>query len=154
MSIVWTVPVPAEAHAICSPSALDSKQSICSNCKKPKDKTTKRTASTIIQSGNHTYIVDANGRAHKIIGSLSSTSTMATNSMHFLQKDDLDSIDPLVLESMCSADMDKYAHFTEYSWLTAQECLHVSVDWHKRRRNIEDLDLVAVMAAPLPTSSS
>ena len=123
--------------------------------KRPKDKTSKGPAGSIIQSGNQAYIVDADGKAHKIINSSSSTSTAATasDSTHFLQTDDISSIDPLVLDSMCTADIAEYTHIAEISWLTTQESLHASVDWHERIRNVADLDLAAVTAAPLPTSS-
>jgi len=121
--------------------------------KKPKDKSSKP-AGSIIQSGNQAYIVDANGKAHEIISSSSTTVTAtAPDSAHFLQTDDIDSIDPLVLDSMCAADVAEYAHIAEVSWLATQESLHASVDWHERRRKAEDLDLAAVTAAPLPTTS-
>ena len=120
--------------------------------KKPKDKSSKP-AGSIIQSGNQAYIIDADGKAHEIISSSSTTVTATTpDSMHFLQTDDIDSIDPLVLDSMCAADVVEYAHIAEVSWLATQESLHASVDWHERRRT-EDLDLMAVTAAPLPTTS-
>ena len=189
MTTARSVLVPAEAHVARGSSTSDSKQSICSNCKKPrhtaefcvqpnggmagksiaeaqqardakrgkkpKDKTSKGPAGSIIQSGNQAYIVDADGKAHEIINSSSSTSTAATasDSAHFLQTDDISSIDPLVLDSMCAADLAEYAHIAEISWLATQESLHASVDWHERRRNVADLDLAAVTAAPLPTSS-
>jgi len=77
--------------------------------KKPKDKSkdiSKGTAGSIIQSGNHAYIVNTAGNTHKIISSTSSmaSASTTTDSMHFLQMDDLASIDPLVLDSMCTAD--------------------------------------------------
>jgi len=72
---------------------------------------------------------------------------------HFLQMDDLDSIDLLVLESMCAADVDEYTYTAECAWLATQDSLHASVGWHERRRNIEELDLAAIMAVPLPSSS-
>ena len=123
--------------------------------KKPKDKTSKGPAGSIIQSGNQAYIVDADGKAHEIVNSSSSTFTAATasDSTHFLQTDNISSIDPLVLDSMCATDIAEYVHIAKISWLATQESLHASVDWHKRRRNMADLDLAAVTAAPLPTSS-
>ena len=54
---------------------------------------------------------------------------------------------------MCTADVEEYAHIAEYSWLMNQDSLHASVDWRERRRNVADLDLAAVTAAPLPVSS-
>jgi len=183
-----TVPVPAEAHAgQCSFS--DLKQTICSNCKKPrhtsefciqpggrmagktiveaqqacdakhgkknKDKQKEKSPTgSIIQSGNQDFIVDSNGKAHEIIGSSSITAPPSTaDTTHFLQMDDLDSIDPLVLESMCAADVDEYTYTAECAWLATQDSLHASVGWHERRRNIEELDLAAIMAVPLPSSS-
>ena len=122
--------------------------------KKPKEKSkdsttgTTGTAGSIIKSGHQAYIVDADGKAHEIVG-LSTTSSSSTDSAHFLQTDDLDSIDPLVLDSMCAADVHEYAHIAEYSWLAAQDSLHASVDWRERRRNLDDLDLAAITAAPL-----
>ena len=112
-------------------------------------------AGSIIQSGHQAFIVDADGKAHKIVSSTSSTAstTSLADTAHFLQTDTLDSIDPLVLDSMCSADVEEYAHIAEYAWLMSQDTLHASVDWCKRRRNVDDLDLMAIMAAPLPTSS-
>jgi len=187
MAITQTVPILAEAHIACSSCSSDSKQTICSNCKKPwhtsefciqpgggmagktiaeaqqahnakwgkkpKDKMSKP-AGSIIQSGNQAYIVDADGKAHEIISSSSSAPTMTTapNSMHFFQTDNISWIDPLILESMCTADFVECMHIGEISWLTTQDSLHASIDWHERRRNAEDLDLTAVMAAPLPTS--
>ncbi|KIJ99112.1 hypothetical protein K443DRAFT_181897, partial [Laccaria amethystina LaAM-08-1] len=184
MAIARTVPVPSEAHVVRAGSCNhDSKQSICSNCKKPrhtaefciqpgggmagktiaeaqqardikrgkkptkdKDKTSsKQPAGSIIQSGSQAYIVDANGQAHAIAS--------APDSAHFLQTDDLASVDPLVLDSLCDADHAEYAHIAEYSWLANQDSLHASVDWHEKRRSIDDLGLAAITAAPLPTSS-
>jgi len=83
--------------------------------KKVKDKSKEISKGTagIIQSGSHAYIVDADGNTHEIISSTSSTATISTvtvDSTHFLQTDDLDSIDPLILKSMCSADIDEYTH--------------------------------------------
>ena len=121
---------------------------------KTKEKSPKGSAGSIIQSGNQAYIVDADGKAHKIIGSTSVTMPSATtDTAHFLQTDDLDSIDPLVLDSMCAADAEEYAHIAEYAWLMNQDTLHASVNWRERRRNVADLDLAAVTAAPLPVSS-
>ena len=40
-------------------------------------------------------------------------------------------------------DIHEYVHIAEYSWLAAQDSLHASVDWHERRRSLDDLDLVA-----------
>lgn len=113
----------------------------------------KGTAGSIIQSGHQAYIVDADGKAHKIVGSTISATTSSTlsDSAHFLQMDDLDSIDPLVLDSLCTADVAEYAHIAEYSWLAAQDSLHASVDWCERRRNLDDLDFMAITAAPLST---
>ena len=187
MATARTVLVPAEAHMAHGSSSSDSKQSICSNCKKPrhtsefcvqpggsmagksvaeaqqardakrskksKEKSPKA-AGSIIQSGNQAYIVDADGKAHEIIGSSSTaTPSAAVDTAHFLQMDDLASIDPLVLDSMCAADIEEYAHIAEYTWLTSQDTLHASVDWCERRRNVDDLDLTAITAAPLPVSS-
>ena len=187
-----TVPVPAEAHIARASSTLDSKQSICSNCKKPrhtaefciqtgggmagksiseaqqardvkrgkkpKEKSKdsqKGPAGSIIQSGNQAFIVDADGKAHEIVNSTSSANTASSSvdSAHFLATDDLGSIDPLVLESMCTANIDEYAHVAEHAWLATQESLHASVDWRERRRSEDELDLVALTAAPLPTST-
>lgn len=188
MATARSVPVPAEAHVACGSYNTDSKQTICSNCKKPrhtaefciqpgggmagktvaeaqaareakrgrksKEKTSKP-AGSIIQSGNQAYIVDADGKAHEIISSSSSSTTTnnTSDSAHFLQTDDINSIDPLVLESMCAADIAEYAHIAEISWLATQDSLNTSVDWHERRRNTEDLGLAAVTAAPLPASA-
>jgi len=120
--------------------------------KKGKDKsrvTSKGTVGSIIQSGNQAFIVDADGKAHEIVNSPSSTaaSSSTVESAHFLVTDDLDSVDPLVLESMCAADIE------EYAWLATQDSFHASVDWRERRRNEDELDLAAVTAAPLPTST-
>ena len=180
-----TVPVPAEAHAARASSSSDSKQSICSNCKrprhtaefcvqtgggmagksisdaqqardakrgkKPKEKskdTPKGTAGSILQSGNQAFILDADGKAHEIVNATSSSSSSSTTeSAHFLATDDLDSVDPLVLESMCAADIE------EYAWLASQDSFHASVDWRERRRSEDELDLAATTAAPLPTST-
>ena len=109
-------------------------------------------AGSIIQSGNQAYIVDTDGKAYKIVN-YSSTVAPTSDSAHFLQTNDTSSIDPLVLDSMCAADIAEYAHIAKLSWPATQDALHASVDWHKRRRNVEDLDLMAVTAAPLPTSS-
>ena len=73
------------------------------------------------------------------------------NTAHFLQTDDLKSIDPLVLNSMCAADFEEYVHIAEYAWLMNKDTLHASIDWHERRRNVANLDLMAVTVAPLPT---
>jgi len=73
---------------------------------KAKD-TPKGTAGSIIQSGQQAYIVDTDGKAHEIVSSVpSTTSSSSTKSAHFLQTDDLASIDPLVLDSMCTVDVD------------------------------------------------
>jgi hypothetical protein len=124
--------------------------------KKSKDKphSSKGTAGSIIQSGNQAFIVDAQGKAHEIIGSSPAVPPLSTvDTAHFLQTDDLDSINPLVLDSLCSADIEEYAHIAEYAWLMSQDTLHASVDWRERRRSVDELDLVAITAAPLPTSS-
>jgi len=111
-------------------------------------------AGSIIQSGNQAFIVDADGKAHEIISSASSTTTSSSgDSAHFLVTNNLDSIDPLVIESMCTADIDEYAHITEHAWLATQDSLYASVDWRERRRNLDEMDLAAITAAPLPTST-
>jgi hypothetical protein len=69
--------------------------------KKPKDKTTKGPAGSIIQSGNQAYIVDADGKAHEIVASSAATTT--TDSAHFLQTDDINSIDQESLSSILCA---------------------------------------------------
>ena len=130
MATARTVATPAEAH-VAKSSSSDSKQSVCSNCKRPrhtaefcvqpgsgmagksiseaqqtcdvkcsktktKEKSLKGSAGSIIQCGNQAYIINANGKAHEIIGSSSVTMPSATtDTAHFLQTDDLDSIDPL-----------------------------------------------------------
>jgi len=64
--------------------------------KKSKDKTKdapKGTTGSIIQSGNQAFIVDADGKAHEIVGPTSLTPSVATttaDSAHFLQTDDLE----------------------------------------------------------------
>jgi len=125
--------------------------------KKSKEKSkdsSKGPAGSIIQSGNQAFIVDADGKAHEIVSSNSSNTTLSSgDSAHFLVTDNLDSIDPLVLESMCAVDIDECAHVAEHTWLATQEALHASVDWCKRRRNFDELDLAAITAAPLPTST-
>jgi len=191
MSTAKTVLVPAEAHIARGSSSSNAKQTICSNCKKPrhtseffiqpgggmagktiaeaqqardakrgkksKEKSkdsSKGPAGSIIQSSNQAFIVNADGKAHEIVSSNSSNTTSSSgDSAHFLVTDNLDSIDPLVLESMCAADIDECAHVTEHTWLATQETLHASVDWHERRRNFDELDLAAITAAPLPTST-
>ena len=65
----------------------------------------------------------------------------------------MSSIDPLVWDSLCTADIDEFAHIAEYSWLASQDSHHASIDWHERRRDIGDLDLAAITAAPLPAPS-
>jgi len=120
--------------------------------KKGKDKsrvTSKGTVGSIIQSGNQAFIVDTDGKAHEIVNSPSSTaaSSSTVESAHFLVTDDLDSVDPLVLELMCAADIE------EYAWLATQDSFHASVDWRERRRNKDELDRAAITAAPLPTST-
>ena len=109
-----TVPVQAEAHIAKGTCSSDSKQSICSNCKKAhhtaefciqpgggmagktileaqqvhdakhgkrshdksdKSKTASKMAGSIIQLGHQAFIVDANGKAHEIIGSTPSTTS-------------------------------------------------------------------------------
>jgi len=67
--------------------------------------------------------------------------------------DDLSSIDPLVQDSLCATDVDEFVHIAEYSWLASQDSLHASIDWCERRRDIGDLDLAAITAAPLPAPS-
>jgi hypothetical protein len=105
-------------------------------------------AGSIIQLGNQAFIVDAHGKTHEIIGSSSTVPPSASiNTAHFLQTDDLEYNNPLVLDSMCSADVE------EYVLIVSQDTLHASVDWRERRRNLDDLDLTAITAAPLPTSS-
>ena len=126
--------------------------------KKPKEKSkdTPKMAGSIIKSGHQVYIVNADGKAHEIVSSTSSNapaSSMSTDSMHFLQTDNLDSLDPLILDSLCTTDIEEYAHIMEYSWLASQDSLHASINWHKRRRNLDNLDLMAITAAPLPASS-
>jgi hypothetical protein len=186
-----TVPVPAEAHVARGACSSDPKQSICSNCKKPrhtaefcvqpgggmagktiaeaqqardakrgkrpndKSKNASKTAGSIIQSGHQAFIVDAEGKAHEIVGSTPSTTptSSTSDSAHYLLTDDLSSIDPLVRDSLCAADIDEFAHIAEYSWLASQDSLHASVDWRERRRDVGDLDLAAITAAPLPTPS-
>ena len=194
MALARTVPVPSEAHVARGSSTSDSKQSVCSNCKKPrhtakfcvqpnggmagksiseaqqardakrskksKEKPkdiTKGTVGSIIQPGNQAYLVDADGKAHEIVSaapSNTSASSTSNDSVHFLQTDDLNSIDPLVLDSMCAADADEYTHIAEYSWLATQDSLHASVDWRERRRNLDDLDLAAITAAPITNVDS
>jgi hypothetical protein len=98
-------------------------------------------AGSIIQSGNQAFIVNASGKAHEIVSSASVAVPPSTvDTAHFLQMDDLNSIDPLILESMCAADVDKYAYTAECAWLATQDSLHASVDWRERRRNVEELD--------------
>jgi len=191
MTVARTVSVPAEAH-VTHGSSNDSKQSICSNCKKPchtsefciqpggsmagksiaeaqqahdakhgkkgKDKlkdNQKGAAGNVIQVGNQAFIVNADGNTCEIIGSAASTTAHAStvNTAHFLQTDDLSSVDPLVLDSLCTADVDEYANIAEYTWLSLHNSFHASVDWGKRRRRMDELDLTAIMAAPLSTSS-
>ena len=53
-----------------------------------------------------------------------------------------------------ATNVDDDAHIAEYSWLTAQDLLHASIDWHKRRRNLDDLDLAAITAALLSNVNS
>ena len=119
--------------------------------KKPTEKskdTLKGTAGSILQSGNQAFILNADGKAHEIVNATSSSSSSSTTeSAHFLATDDLDSVDPLVLESMCASDI------KEYAWLASQDSFHASMDWCKRRRSKDELDLVATTAAPLPTST-
>ena len=54
---------------------------------------------------------------------------------------------------MCAVDVHEYAHIAEYSWLAAQDSLHASVDWCERRRDLDDLDLTAITAAPLSNAA-
>ena len=54
---------------------------------------------------------------------------------------------------MCAADAEEYMHIAEYAWLMNQDTLHASVNWRERRRNVADLDLAAITAAPLLVSS-
>jgi len=165
-----TVPVPAEAHVAKGTCSSDSKQSICSNCKKAchtaefciqpgsgmagktileaqqvrdakhgkcshdksdKSKSTSKMAGSIIQLGHQAFIIDADGKAHEIVGSTPSTTSVSSTSesAHYLHTDNLSSIDPLVWDSLCTADIDEFVHIAKYSWLASQDSLHASVDW-------------------------
>ena len=103
--------------------------------------------------GNQAFIVDTDGKAYEIIGSSSVAPSSNVDTAHFLQMDDLASLDPLIIDSLCDADIEEYVHLVEYAWLSTQDTLHASMDWHKRRRNVDELDLVAITAAPLSASS-